>query len=79
MSPFEKITFSAFASHELSSDEETFFYFFFRKHTSAPRSIPMDATDVYLDGNDLGNFTSQERETNHLLFTILKSFFNIHN
>ena len=26
MSPFEKITFSAFASHELSSDEETFFF-----------------------------------------------------
>lgn len=30
-----------------------------RLHTSAPHSIPMDATDVYLDGNNLGNFTSQ--------------------
>ena len=31
----------------------------FRLHNKAPHSIPMDATDVYLDGNDLGNFTSQ--------------------
>lgn len=30
-----------------------------RLHNKAPHSIPMDATDVYLDGNDLGNFTSQ--------------------
>ena len=33
--------------------------FTFRLHNKAPHSIPMDATDVYLDGNDLGNFTSQ--------------------
>ena len=34
---------------------------YFRLHQSAPHSIPMDATDVYLDGNNLGNFTSQEQ------------------
>ena len=33
--------------------------FILRLHNKAPHSIPMDATDVYLDGNDLGNFTSQ--------------------
>ena len=33
--------------------------FTFRLHNKAPHSIPMDGTDVYLDGNDLGNFTSQ--------------------
>lgn len=30
-----------------------------RLHSVAPHNVPMDATDVYLDGNNLGNFTKQ--------------------
>ena len=30
-----------------------------RDHTDVPPLIPMDATSIYLDGNNLGNFTSQ--------------------
>ena len=31
----------------------------FRLYTKVPHSIPMDATEVHLDGNNFGNFTKQ--------------------
>ena len=60
----EHTNFRLLGSKELKGYKSYFLHF--RLHTSVPHSIPMDATDVYLDGNNLANFTSQETQTNHL-------------
>ena len=43
-----------------------------RNHTAVPPSIPMDATDVFLDGNNLGNFTSQVSSKFVICFNLIK-------